>query len=160
VERTPIGVAALDRLYLIDEEGTFLDEIGPRYRDLALPVVRGIADEKGRVLPGRRELAGKVLAMLAEDGRLESTVSEIDVSEGADSLRITLRRPALTILAAEGNLVRRLTEIIPLAEEILQRYPSLEAVDVRFRGRAYLQLPLQTPEASGGADRPGESEGR
>ncbi len=146
VERDPIGVAVTERLYLIDEKGSFLDEMGPRYSGLTLPLVRGIADEDGRVLVDRQELAGRVLVALAEEERLESAISEVDISEGAGSILIRLRRPPLTILASEGDLVGRLTEILPLTEAILHRFPSLEVVDVRFRDRVYLRLPAESSE--------------
>jgi cell division protein FtsQ len=141
VERAPVGVAVLDRLYLIDDEGTFLDEIGPRYADLAPPLVRGIADETGNVVVERTELAGRVLKALVGDERLESVVSEIDVSEGSGSVRIHLRHPPLTILLEEDDLVGRLREMLPLSEAILDRFPALLAVDLRYEGRVYLQLP-------------------
>jgi cell division septal protein FtsQ len=140
VERVPLGIAVVDRLYLIDADGVFLDEMGPGYGDLALPVVSGLADDRGELLPGRRELAGRVLSILATDQRLESVVSEIDVSGGADSIRVLLRQPPLTIIGGEADLASRLQEIVPLAEEIQNRFSSVDAVDVRFQGRVYLQL--------------------
>jgi hypothetical protein len=140
VERVPVGVAVLDRLYLIDDEGTFLDEVGPRYGDLAPPLVRGIADEAGVVVVERTELAGRVLIALSEDERLESAVSEIDVSGGVGSVRIHLRYPPITILMGEDGLVDRLREMLPLSEAIMDRFPALVAVDLRYEGRVYLQL--------------------
>ena len=142
-ERVPLGIAAVDRLYLIDGDGVFLDEMGPGYRDLTLPVVSGLADERGEPISGRRELAGRVLTALGTDDGLESTVSEIDVSAGADSIRILLRRPALAIICQETDLVPRLREIVPLTEEIRSRFPSVSAVDLRFQGRVYLQLEVE-----------------
>ena len=146
VERIPLGIAVVDRLYLIDADGVFLDEMGPGYGDLALPVVSGLVDERGELRPGRRELAGRVLSALAADGRLESSVSEIDVSEGADSIRVMLRHPRLAIIGGEADLAFRLQEIVPLTEEIQNRFSSVDAVDVRFEGRVYLQL--APPEVS------------
>jgi cell division protein FtsQ len=144
VERQPVGLAVLDRLYLIDEEGIFLDEIGPRYADLAPPLVRGIADATGKVHVERAELAGRILRALSEDERLESAVSELDVSEGVDSVRVHLRHPPVAILVAEEDLVGRLREMLPLTEAIVDRFPALLAVDLRYEGRVYLQLPAET----------------
>jgi cell division protein FtsQ len=138
-ERVPLGIAAVGRLYLIDGDGVFLDEMGPGYRDLTLPVVSGLTDERGEPVSGRRELAGRVLTALGTDDSLESAVSEIDVSAGADSIRILLRRPALAIICGEIDLVPRLREIVPLTEEIRSRFPAVDAVDLRFQGRVYLQ---------------------
>jgi cell division protein FtsQ len=140
VERTPVGIAVLDELYLMDEQGHFLDEAGPRYADLTPPLVRGLADGEGQLIAGRPELAGKLLWSLAHDKKLESAISAIDVAEGAGSLKVRLRHPPLTLLMAENDLVPRLAEILPLMEGILDRFPTVEAVDLRFRGRVYLKL--------------------
>jgi cell division septal protein FtsQ len=155
VERAPIGVAVLDRLYLMDGEGIFLDEMGPRYADLAPPLVRGLMDETGRVVVERAELAGRVLQALAEAESVGSAVSEIDVAGGRGSIRVHLRHPALTLLLEEDDLVDRLREILPLSEAILDRFPTLLAVDLRYENRVYLQLPRGefgkgevTPDAS------------
>jgi hypothetical protein len=147
VERQPLGIAVLDRLYLMDEEGTFLDELGPRYADLAPPLVRGLTGADGNLSSGSAALAGRVLRALATRERLAAAVSEIDVSDGPGAMRVLLRTPSLTILLAEDDLVPRLTEILPLAEGILERFPKVEAVDLRFEGRVYLRLqPGYEPE--------------
>jgi len=159
VEREPLGIAVLDRLYLMDEEGTFLDELGPRYADLAPPLVRGLMDGDGNLSPGSAALAGRILGELAGRERLMSAVSEVDVSEGARAVRILLRNPPLTILLAEDDLIPRLTEILPLTEGILERFPTAVAVDLRFEGRVYLRLqPGHEPE--GETDEPRITGGR
>ena len=140
VERTPLGIAEMGQLYLIDGDGVLLDEMGPGYRELTLPLVRGFLDEQGEFIPGRRPLAGRILSALASEPRLEEAVSEIDVSSGAESIRILLRRPPLTFVVEELDFLSRLAELVPLSEEILSVYPSVEAVDLRFRGHVYLQL--------------------
>ena len=48
----------------------------------------GMTDEKGMLVEARASLAGRVLEALAEEPRLASVVSEIDVSEEAGSIRI------------------------------------------------------------------------
>jgi len=140
VERAPVGIAVLDGLYLIDEEGTFLDEMSSRYAELALPLVRGMSDENGRLVEARAFLAGRVLEALAEEPRLAPVVSEIDVSNDAGSIRVVLRHPPVMLLVREENLVDRLMEIVPLTEDITRHFPSVKAVDLRFQGRVYLQL--------------------
>lgn len=140
VERVPLGIAVMDELYLIDGEGVLLDEMGPRYGELTLPLVRGLVDERGQPVSGRRELAGRVLSALATDNALESAVSEVDLSSGAGSIRVLLRRPPLTFLVGEPDFMSRLAELVPLSEEIRNRFPTVDAVDLRFQGRVYLQL--------------------
>lgn len=138
-ERVPVGIAALGRLYLMDAEGFLLDEMGPRYQDLTLPLVQGLT-EAGVVVKARAETAGRVLSALAKEPRLEAAVSELDVSEGAASLSITLRHPPLTLRGAEESFLKRLAEFLPLATDIVERFPTLETVDLRFRDRTYLKL--------------------
>jgi len=140
VERVPLGIAVMDELYLIDGEGVLLDDMGPRYGELTLPLVRGLVDERGQPVSGRRELAGRVLSALATDNALESAVSEVDLSSGAGSIRVLLRRPPLTFLVGEPDFMSRLAELVPLSEEIRNRFPTVDAVDLRFQGRVYLQL--------------------
>lgn len=148
VERTPVGIGVLDRLYLMDEEGVLLDELTPRYRDLPLPLVRGLARE-GSLSPERAALAGRVLAEVRRDPRLEGALSELDVAEGAAGLRLFLRNPPLGVLAREADLTARLSELLPLASELAARFPAMDEVDLRFRDRVYLRL---APAAVGEAD--------
>jgi cell division protein FtsQ len=151
VERRPLGIAVLGRLYLMDEEGTFLDELGPRYADLAPPLVRGLTDGEGNLSSDSAALAGRVLGAFATHERLASAVSEIDVSEGPRAMRVLLRNPPLTVLLSEDDLIPRLKEILPLTEGILERFPTVKAVDLRFEGRVYLRLQpgYQTEGATG-----------
>jgi cell division protein FtsQ len=147
VERRPLGIAVMEQLYLIDGDGVLLDEMGPGYRELTLPLVRGLVDEQGQVVLRRRQVAGRVLSALASDRRLEEAVSEIDLSAGEDSIRISLRRPPLTFVVEEVDFSKRLAELVPLSEEIRNIFPSVDAVDLRFRGRVYLRLgPPETIE--------------
>jgi hypothetical protein len=149
VERVPLGIAVMKQLYLIDGDGVVLDEMGPRYRELTLPLVRGLVDERGQVVPSRGLVAGRVLSALASDRHLEEAVSEIDLSSGEDSIRILLRRPPLTFVVEEVDFTTRLAELVPLSEEIRNLFPSVEAVDLRFRGRVYLQLGPPEPLEDG-----------
>jgi hypothetical protein len=139
-ERVPVGIAVLDGLYLIDEEGTLLDEMSARYADLALPLVRGMTNRKGMLVESRALLAGRVVKALAGEPRLASAVSEVDVSEEVGSIGISLRHPPIKVLVREEDLIERLMEIVPLTEDITHHFPSVRAVDVRFQGRVYLQV--------------------
>jgi cell division septal protein FtsQ len=157
VERAPVGIAVLDRLYLMDEEGVLLDELTPRYRDLPLPLVRGLSRE-GTLSPERAALSGRVLAAVRADPRLESALSELAVSEaeeGPPLVRLSLRHPPLALLAREKDLVPRLREVLPLATELAARFPELAEVDLTFRDRIYLRLPAAVAPAVEPATQPG-----
>ena len=58
-ERQPIGVGRIKgTLYLIDKTGAVIDEFGPNYADLDLPIIDGLAREGGRGRIGRRRARG------------------------------------------------------------------------------------------------------
>lgn len=145
VERTPVTVAVLDELYLLAADGTILDQLSPRYDVASLVLARGVAGPEGLV-PERAELAGRVAARLAADERLALEVSEVDVSEGEDSVRLHLRTFPVTVLGSEDTLVERLSEILPFLGGVLSSYPDLDVVDLRFDGRVFLRSRQPGPE--------------
>jgi cell division protein FtsQ len=144
VERTPVAVAALSELYLIAEDGTILDQLPPFYDMGKLVLVRGLADEEGRVSADRAALAGRLAEALLEDERLSLWISEIDVAGGADSVTLRLRDSPLSILVSEGSMMPRLNEVAPLLAGLGERLPGMEVLDLRFQNRVYVRL-TQTP---------------
>ncbi len=148
-ERQPVAIAVLDELYLLASDGTMLDQLSPRYDIEKLVLARGLRDGEG-LAPERTALAGRLAAALNRDERLMTLVSEIDVSEGNDSVSLHLRAPALTVLVHGDTMIERLIEVVPLLDGIEKDYAELEVVDLRFKGRAYLRLrdQLNTPASS------------
>ena len=48
-ERQPIGIGRIDgEMYLVDECGVIIDQHGPQYADLDLPIIDGLAGSSGR----------------------------------------------------------------------------------------------------------------
>ncbi|HEY7820746.1 MAG TPA: FtsQ-type POTRA domain-containing protein [Vicinamibacteria bacterium] len=150
VERTPVAVAALSELYLLAEDGTILDQLPPFYDVGKLVLVRGLADQAGRVSADRAALAGRMAEALLADERLSLWISEVDVAEGPDSVTLRLRDSPLSILVSEGSMVPRLNEVAPLLAGLGERLPGMEVLDLRFQNRVYVRL-TETP--------PGETEG-
>lgn len=151
-ERRPVAVAILGELYLLASDGTMLDQLSPRYAVERLVLVRGLGDGE-KVIPERAALAGRLANDLMREERLATLVSEVDVSGGADSVRLQLRVPAVVVLADGDTMVERLIEVVPLLEGIQERYPDLGVVDLRFEGRAYLRLKNEIdPTASTGGE--------
>ena len=148
-ERQPVAVAVLDELYLLASDGTMLDQLSPRYDIENLLLARGLGDGDG-VVPERAALAGRLSAELIRDQRLASLVSELDVSEGRDSVALRLRAPAVTALVHGDSMIERLTEMVPLLVGIQKQYAELDVVDLRFKGRAYLRLRGKTGSGLGG----------
>jgi cell division septal protein FtsQ len=139
-ERTPVAIGILDRLYLLAEDGTILDELPPFYDTTKLVLTRGLRGGSGAISTERAALAGRLAQRLAADERLALTVSELDVAGGRGSISIRLRAPAVTLLVSEDTAIERLAEVVPLLSGITERYPSLAAADLRFRNRIYLKL--------------------
>lgn len=138
-ERQPVAIAVLEELYLLASDGTMLDQLSPLYDIERLVLARGLRDDTGLV-PERAALAGRLASELSRDERLMMLVSEIDVSEGNDSVALHLRAPLLTALVHGDTMVERLLEVVPLLEGIQKDYAELDVIDLRFKGRAYLRL--------------------
>ena len=68
-ERQPIGIGRIKgTLYLIDKTGTVIDEFGPNYADLDLPIVDGLSpkgEEDQSMDQARAALAGRLMSELA-----------------------------------------------------------------------------------------------
>ena len=66
-ERQPIGIGRMNgEMYLFDEHGVIIDEYGPQYADLDLPIIDGLSASAGRttVRRARAELAARVIEAL------------------------------------------------------------------------------------------------
>lgn len=149
-ERTPVAVAVMRELYLLAEDGTVLDQVSPFSHIAELPLARGLV-EGDRAAPEKLELAGSVAGEIESDPRLAALVSELDVAEGGRSIRIRLRSPSVTVLVSEEHMMARLREAVPLIEGVADRFPTLEVMDLRFRGRVYLRLAGDEPVRGAGA---------
>jgi hypothetical protein len=151
VERTPVAVAALSELYLLAEDGTILDQLPPFYDMEKLVLVRGLRDEDGGVSADRAALAGRMAEALIADERLALLVSELDVTEGADSTTLRLRESPLALLVSERTMVSRLSEVVPLLAGIAERLPRVEVLDLRFQNRVYVRLNQPDPGETQGS---------
>lgn len=150
-ERKPVAVAILRELYLLAEDGTILDQVSPHSDIKDLPLARGLIEDE-RAAPEKVVLAGRIASEIESDARLAALVSELDVSAGGRSVAIRLRAPSITLLVSEENMMARLREAVPLIEGIAERFPALEVMDLRFRGRVYLRMAADEPTAGAGSD--------
>ena len=76
-ERVPLALAEVDRLYLMDAEGTLIDLYGPRTAGFDLPIVRGLARPRRRGAPRPRRSAPAPCC--GDLGELAGEVSEVQV---------------------------------------------------------------------------------
>jgi hypothetical protein len=151
VERTPVAVAALSELYLLAEDGTILDQLPPFYDLGKLVLVRGLSDGDGDVSADRAALGGRMAEALLADERLALLVSELDVTDGADSMTLHLRESPIALLVSEHTMISRLSEVVPLLGGIAERLPGVEVLDLRFQNRVYVRLNQPVPGETQGS---------
>jgi cell division protein FtsQ len=135
-ERVPMVFGHLgDRLYLVDGSGKIIDESGPRYRDLDLPVVDGLGSPGAAagtsVDPWRVYLVGRFLSALSAAPALRARVSQIDVSDPHD-IAVLLEGDPTLVRVGDAHFVDRLQRYLALAPTLREKLSDLEYVDVRF----------------------------
>jgi cell division protein FtsQ len=148
-ERQPMGIGRVnDDLYLIDDRGDIIDQYGPNYAELDLPIIDGLAaaprDNGPLVDEPRAALAGRVLASLQPRPDLARRVSEIDVSDVRDAVLILEGDTALVRVGTE-QFVERLQAYLDLAPALRERVASIDYVDLRFDERVYVRPVTRRP---------------
>ena len=143
VERAPIGIGRIgDQLYLIDRRGAIIDEFGPNYSSLDLPLINGLAaqPQEGGLLvdDARAALATRLLDSLSGRRELAARISEIDVTDVRDAL-VTLRDDPAVLRVGDDQFLKRLESYVDLAPTLRERVPSIDYVDLRFDERVYVK---------------------
>jgi cell division protein FtsQ len=130
-ERTPLALAELDRLYLMDGDGSLIELYGPRTAGFDLPIVRGLAGTAG---DARRERAQRAGALLQDLGELAREVSELQVEASGD-LRLVLRGAGEVVRMGPPPWRERFLTFLGLRQELAARCPQAEYFDLRYRDR-------------------------
>jgi cell division septal protein FtsQ len=156
-ERVPMIVAHVgDRLYLVDRFGVIIDEDGPQYRDLDLPLVDGLVPAggvaHGSVDAWHVALVERFLTALNAAPDLRSRVSQIDMTDPHD-VTVLLEHDSTFVRLGEEHFVDRLRRYLTIVPALRARLADLEYVDVRFdslyvmpRGRVSVaSRPVRTP---------------
>ena len=154
-ERQPTGIGRVnDDLYLIDDRGGIIDQYGPNYAELDLPVIDGLAAaprDSGLVIDeARAALAARVLTALQARPALARRVSEIDVSDVRDAALILKGDTALVRVGSE-QFAERLQSYLDLAPALRERVAAIDYVDLRFDERVY----VRPAQGRAGPGRPG-----
>ena len=137
-ERVPLALAEVDRLYLMDEEGTLIELYGPRTAGFDLPIVRGLL---GLDAEARADRASRAAALLRDLGELAGEVSEVQ-AEPSGELRVVLRGAGEVLrLGAAPPYRKRLQTFLGLRKELAKRCPDAEYFDLRFKDRIYAKGP-------------------
>jgi cell division protein FtsQ len=145
-ERRPMGIGRIGTaMYLIDGRGVIIDEYGPAYADIDLPIIDGIAaapQDGGPIVDvARAEFAGRVIGALAARPELAKRVSQIDVGDLHDAVVLLDGDPALLHLG-DTEFVARLQQYIDLAPALNERLQGIDYVDLRFDERMYVRPPM------------------
>jgi len=141
-ERRPMAIGRVaSALYLVDANGVVVDEYGPTYADLDLPMVDGMGGAgpgKGVMDEARVALAGRVIAGLAARPDLLSKVSLIDVSNAHDAV-VMLEGDTAMLRLGEEAFVERLQQYLDLGDALRERVAAIDYVDLRFPERLYVR---------------------
>jgi cell division septal protein FtsQ len=150
-ERRPMGIGRVgSALYLVDAKGVLIDEYGPTYADIDLPIIDGLAGSTrgGGLLidQPRAEFAARVIGAVAMRPEIARLVSQLDVSDLHDAVAILDGDPALLRLG-DADFVARLQQYIDLAPALRERLHGIDYVDLRFDERLYVR-PVKTTAQS------------
>ena len=150
-ERQPMGIGRLgNALYLIDQRGTIIDEFGPNYAELDLPIVDGLAGPPRDGAPiideSRAALAARLVASLQARPDLAKRVSQVDVSDARDGV-VILKDDTALVRLGDDQFVERLQSYLDLAEALRERVQDIDYVDLRFDDRIYVR-----PKGTGNRD--------
>ena len=149
LERTPLGIGRINgMLYLVDDRGTVIDEYGPNYADLDLPIIDGLSSAPGqehsdvyRALLARRLLDALRVRNMADQ------ISEIDVRDARNAVVLLEGDPTLIRLGSE-RFVERLQSYHELAPALREQVPAIDYVDLRFDERVYVGPGESSPRAA------------
>jgi cell division protein FtsQ len=142
-ERRPMGIGRVaNGLYLVDGRGVIVDEFGPNYADLDLPVIDGLASvprEGGPAIDEAKAfLAARLIVALQARPDLAAKVSQIDVSDVHDAV-VILDGDTAMLRLGEDDFVERLQDYIDLGPALRARVRDIDYVDLRFGDRLYVR---------------------
>jgi cell division protein FtsQ len=141
-ERQPIGIGRINGdMYLVDERGVIIDQYGPQYADIDLPIVDGLgaSPQSGTMTDeGRADLAARVIAAVKATPTVASRLSQVDVTDLHNASVILTGDPAVLRLG-EDQFLQRLQAYIDLAPALRERVPDIDYVDLRFDDRIYVR---------------------
>jgi cell division protein FtsQ len=142
-ERRPFGLCRIrGDLYLIDRDGTVVDEFGPKYVEFDLPIVDGLVtaprNGKPTVDERRAELAARVVDSIQDSQELVKRVSQIDVSDLHDAV-VLLDNDSALLHVGEDRFRERLQSYLQIAPTLRERIPDIDYVDLRFEQRLYVK---------------------
>lgn len=139
-ERVPLGIGRINGvLYLVDDRGAVIDEYGPSYADLDLPVIDGLSSAPGdEMADAYRALLARRLLEALRVRRMAEQISQIDVSDARNAVVLLEGDPTLLRLGSD-RFVERLQSYLEIAPALRERVPAMDYVDLRFDERVYVK---------------------
>lgn len=149
-ERTPVGIARIGTsLRLVDRRGTPIDEFGPAYADLDLPIIDGLAVAQDGGAPaidaGRAQLAARLLGELSGRPELLARVSQVSVADVRDAV-VLLKEDGVQLRLGDREFVTRVQDYLDVAGALRERVARIDTVDLRFGDRLFVR-PARAAEA-------------
>jgi cell division protein FtsQ len=147
LERAPLGIGRIKgSLYLVDDRGSVIDDYGPNYADLDLPIIDGLSGSsyEADAQPGTespdvyRALLARRLLDALRVRNMQGQISQIDVSDSRNAVVLLDGDPTLLRLGNE-RFVERLQSYHELAPALRERVPAIDYVDLRFDERVYVR---------------------
>lgn len=158
LERQPIGIGRINAdMYLVDDRGVVIDQYGPQYADLDLPIIDGLSaapgDGGGMTDEPRAELAARVIGAIRAKPEIARRLSQVDVSDVHNASVILAGDPAV-VFVGEDQFLSRLQSYLELAPALRERVPDIDYVDLRFDDRIYVRprnkvRPVKSPAKAG-----------
>jgi cell division septal protein FtsQ len=145
-ERSALGIGRIGGvLYLVDDRGSIIDEYGPTYADLDMPIIDGLSSRPGEEITDvyRAMLARRLLDALRAR-RMAGRISQIDVSDSGNAVVLLEGDPTLLRLGGE-RFVERLQSYLELSPALRERVPEIDYVDLRFDERVYVRPSKKRP---------------
>jgi cell division protein FtsQ len=142
-ERQPIGIGRINgEMYLVDERGIIIDQYGPQYADLDLPIIDGLSAASGgggsMTDEPRAELAARLIAAVNAKPKVAGRLSQVDVADLHNAAVILSGDPAV-IQLGDDQFLARLQSYIDLAPRLRERVADIDSVDLRFDDRIYVR---------------------
>jgi cell division protein FtsQ len=156
LERTPIAIGRIGgRLYLVDETGATIDEYGPHYGNLDLPIVDGLSSssDSRTADADRAALAARLIVDLRRKPAVVERLSQVDVSD-LHNATVLLTDDGAELRVGDSHFLERVESFISLSAALRQRVPDIDYVDLRFDGRVYVRPSAGGRGASHAAGRP------
>jgi len=158
-ERQPMGIGRLrGDMYLVVDHGIVIDQFGPQYADLDLPIIDGLSSRPGNsdsmTDEPRADLAARVIGAIRGKPDIARRVSQIDVAD-LHNAAVILKGDTAVIHLGDDQFLPRLQSYLELSSALRERVPDIDYVDLRFDDRIYVR-----PGSAPAGQRPGKAKAR